>query len=257
MFRLRVIAPFATFRPTAPFLTPSAAYGLILNVAGIESRFDDGRSLMTLMESDLPHCEIALGAVNLPKVHSVYQHLHNYPVGNEPVQDPECPGRKIRAKELGLRRAKGAKYNIQPVRREFLSGLDAYICLRANDTLEREVRDGLREGAQTTVEGRLRYGIPFLGDNCFMVDVLREEREPKTRAYWYRKLGPADTEPAIRRCRLTACIDRADMTRTIAYLYAPDQQPNRDPPGDDYWTLVAPPPAPTTKHGGPKRRRNS
>jgi CRISPR-associated protein Cst2 len=46
VFLIRLDAPFAAFRPytagwfrpTAAFLTPSAAYGLLLNVAGIESR---------------------------------------------------------------------------------------------------------------------------------------------------------------------------------------------------------------------------
>ena len=51
MMRLRIRAPFAAFRhftagsyrPTAPFITPSAAYGLLLNLAGVETRFDDGK----------------------------------------------------------------------------------------------------------------------------------------------------------------------------------------------------------------------
>ena len=62
-------APFAvfrtftagSFRPTAPFMTPSAAYGLLLNLAGIEMRDDDGASEMTLIRSGLPHATIALG----------------------------------------------------------------------------------------------------------------------------------------------------------------------------------------------------
>ena len=53
MIRLRVKAPFAAFRyftagsyrPTAPFVTPSAAYGLLLNLAGFDTRYDDGKWL--------------------------------------------------------------------------------------------------------------------------------------------------------------------------------------------------------------------
>src|ERR1017187_95754 len=108
MLRIRVKAPFAAFRsftagsyrPTMPFLTPSAAYGLALNLAAVESRFDDGKSPMTLMRRDLPALEMALGAVTLPEVHSIYQQLHNYPVG---------ASGKERAGDC-----KGAKYNIQP-----------------------------------------------------------------------------------------------------------------------------------------------
>src|SRR5829696_6921703 len=89
MLFLYVEAPFATFRtftagsyrPTAPFITPSAAYGLLLNVAGIESRRDDGKSVMTLTAAGLPEVEVAVGAVRVPELQSLYQQLHNYPVG--------------------------------------------------------------------------------------------------------------------------------------------------------------------------------
>ena len=71
MLTLRVKAPFATFRPlsagsfrpTAPFITPTAAYGLLLNIAGIESRQEDAREVMTLMRDDLPAFRLAIGQV--------------------------------------------------------------------------------------------------------------------------------------------------------------------------------------------------
>jgi CRISPR-associated protein Cas5t len=165
MICLYVQAPFAVFRPftagslrpTAGFITPSAAYGLALNIAGIESRLDDGKSPMTLMRSDLPRVKIALGALCFPRVQSLYQQAHNYPVG----------------KEAGARfapQARGNKYNITPVRRELLSNLRAYICLDENPNLEQKVRNGMLGQYNAA-----RYGIPFLGDNNFMIDVLREE----------------------------------------------------------------------------------
>src|SRR3954447_3676048 len=75
MLCLYVQAPFAAcrtftagwYRPTATFLTPSAAYGLILNVAGIESRLREedaehgGRAPATLMQVGLPQVNLALG----------------------------------------------------------------------------------------------------------------------------------------------------------------------------------------------------
>lgn len=235
MLCLRVKAPFAAFRtftagsyrPTAPFVTPSAAYGLILNVAGIESRYDDGHIPITLMRPGLPRVELALGAITLPEVQSIYQQLHNYPVGTTG---------KERASEC-----KGAKYNIQPIRREFLSGFDAYICLRGNDALEEQVRKGLRGGTQWAPEGRPRYGIPFLGDNSFMVDVLREEPSPKP-AYWYMRLRDDDSGPVDGCCRLTVWIDRADMTCTRALLYAPTKDSIAPVPDwDEAWTLLEAP----------------
>jgi len=233
MLCLRIKAPFAAFRtftagsyrPTAPFVTPSAAYGLALNLAGIESRYDDGRAPMTLMRPGLPSVEIALGAITFPEVQSIFQQLHNYPVGTSG---------KDRAEEC-----KGAKYNIQPIRREFLSGLDAYICLRGSRNLEEQVRVGLRERARWAPEGHSRYGVPFLGDNSFMIDVLREEALPGP-AFWYKRVAPGDTGPIEGRCRLTVWIDRADMTRTQVHLYAPTTTADSAIP-EDAWTPIFPP----------------
>jgi CRISPR-associated protein Cas5t len=233
MLCLRVKAPFATFRtftagsyrPTAPFITPSAAYGLALNVAGIESRFDDGRTPMTLTRLGLPRVQIALGAITFPEAQSIYQQLHNYPVGTTGQEHAAA--------------CKGAKYNIQPVRREFLSGLDGYICLRENAELEERMREGLQEGGRWAPGGHDRYGIPFLGDNNFMIDVLKEEPLPG-RAHWYRRLAKDDSGLSDRQCRLTVWINRGDMSQTQAFLYAPLKDAVLEIP-ESAWTLLDPP----------------
>lgn len=233
MLCLRVKAPFAAFRvftagayrPTAPFITPSAAYGLALNVAGIETRFDDGRTPMTLTRLGLPRVQIALGAISFPEVQSVYQQLHNYPVGTTGQEHADA--------------CKGAKYNIQPVRREFLSGLDAYICLRENAALEEQVRGALREGGRWCPGRNYRYGIPFLGDNNFMIDILKEEPLPG-RAHWYRRLAKEDSGLSDRQCRLTVWINRSDMSQTQAFLYAPLKDAVSEIP-ESAWTLLDPP----------------
>jgi CRISPR-associated protein Cas5t len=214
MICLYVQAPFGvfrffatgSFRPTAGFITHSAAYGLVLNLAGIESRFDDGKSTMTLMSPDLPHVKIALAALCFPQVQSLYQQTHNYPVG----------------KEAGARYAplaKGNKYNITPVRKEFLSNLHSYICLDGNRELEQGVRDGLEGKFNVT-----RYGLPFLGDNNFMVDVLREEKDRQP-AYWYEKIAENDSKgPRPRTTRLTLTIDRQNMAKTTSALFSPSSE---------------------------------
>jgi len=233
MLWLRVKAPFATFRtltagsyrPTAPFITPSSAYGLVLNIAGIESRFDDGRTPMTLTRLGLPRVQIALGAITFPEVQSIYQQLHNYPVGTTGQEHAAA--------------CKGAKYNIQPVRREFLSGLDAYICLRGNAGLEAQVREGLQEGGRWAPGGHFRYGIPFLGDNNFMIDVLKEEPSPGL-AYWYRRLTKDHDELSVRQCRLTVWIDRSDLSQTRALLYVPLKDAVAEIP-ESAWTSFEPP----------------
>src|SRR5256885_1406244 len=108
------------YRPTATFLTPSAAYGLLLNVAGVETRLREeeaGHSSnvpTTLIRPDLPEVSLALGAPALrlrggraipvppgeryPAVQQMYQQLHNYPVGTSGQERAES--------------AKGNKYNI-------------------------------------------------------------------------------------------------------------------------------------------------
>src|SRR5947209_8380815 len=98
MLFLYLEAPFAAcrtftagwYRPTATFLTPSAAYGLLLNIARIESRLregevgHDGKTPATYMKGGLPTCRIAVGAADgaYPRLHSMYQQLHTYPVGS-------------------------------------------------------------------------------------------------------------------------------------------------------------------------------
>ena len=104
MICLYLQAPFAAcryftagwYRPAATFVTPSAVYGLILNVAGIESRLreedegHDGRTPASLMRRGLPAMRIAIGvpereggASPYPLVQTMYQQLHNYPVGKD------------------------------------------------------------------------------------------------------------------------------------------------------------------------------
>ena len=233
MLRLRVKAPFATFRsfaagayrPTAPFMTPSAAYGLLLNVAGIDTRRDDGTSPMTVTAMGLPAAEIAIGAVRLPTVQTVYQQLHNYPVGAVSPAASE--------------RSRGTKPNIQPIRREYLSDLDGYVCLQGNPDLEERVREGLRLGVAYQPDDSPRYGLPFLGDNSFTLSVLREEAEPEG-AYWYvlanREQGPNVPNP----CRLTVWVDRASSAKTVVRLYGRQEMAEIEPPAGA-WTAISPP----------------
>lgn len=226
MICLYIQAPFAvfrtftagSFRPTAGFITPSAAYGLLLNIAGIESRLDDGKSPMTLMERDLPSAKIALGALTFPQVHSLYQQAHNYPVGKTGAEHAPA--------------TKGSKYNITPIRREFLSDIRAYICLEDNPDLAERVRNGLRGGHNSS-----RYGLPFLGDNNFLIDILREEagRQP---AYWYEKVTESGAQsPRPRTTRLTITINRQNMANTTSALFFPRSEPQVDIPENAWVNL--------------------
>ena len=248
MLYLYLEAPFAAcrtftagwYRPTATFLTPSAAYGLLLNVAGIESRLreseegHDGKAPATYMRAviadwrfgqrGLPPCRLALGAVDdeYPRLQSVYQQLHTYPVGSTG---------KARADDC-----KGNKYNITPVRREFLSDLRAVIALDGNTELENRIRAGLRNEFSGD-----RYGVPFLGDNAFLLDRLEEVAWPTTRfeTNWYEKLGSETIQARPRATRLTILIDRADLSKTQSALFAPMPESSTKVP-DSAWSSINP-----------------
>jgi CRISPR-associated protein Cas5t len=256
MLCLYVQAPFAAcrsftagwYRPTATFLTPSAAYGLVLNVAGIESRLreeeegHDGGTAASLMRPGLPPLRLALGVpaspsgAPFPLVQTIYQQLHNYPVGTSGSERAES--------------AHGSKYNITPVRREFLTGLQAVIALDDKPDLEDRIRRGLRGELNSR-----RYGLPFLGDDAYLVDRL-EICSSIPSAYWYERITEATgTGPRPRTTRLTILIDRADLSRTTSALYAPTEEPSTTIP-PTAWTLLEPPapePAPPPRRGRGKQ----
>ena len=240
MLQLYLKAPFAAcrwftagwYRPTSGFLTPSAAYGFLLNVAGIESRLSeheadhDGSVPATLMRSDLPQCRIALGlpeGASLPRAQSIFQQLHNYPVGRDAGMSPEI--------------AKGNKNNVTPVRREFLTDLQAIIAMEAStddSEFESRVVRGLR--------GELnhdRYGLPFVGDNNLLPDSVTVV-QGVARARWYERVPAGEIGgPRQHVTRMTIWVDRGDMSRTRSALYAPAEAPAPNPP-DTAWTALGP-----------------
>jgi CRISPR-associated protein Cas5t len=226
---LRVRAPFAAYRPlqagvfraTSPFLPPSAAYGLVLNLAGVETRAP-GASAVTQVREDVPLLRIALGVPGkLPEVASLYQQLHTYPVGNSGKERKE--------------RMHGAKYWIAPARRELLVDLDAIIGVEsADEALLAEVGRGLRGERKER-----RYGLPFAGDNNFLFDRIDLLAGPPA-AHWYARLE-RESGPRRGSCRLTVGIDRADASRTTTVLMAPIGEPTPEPPEAAWtWTPRAP-----------------
>ena len=258
MLRLYIEAPFAAFRPftagwyrpTAAFMTPSAAYGLALNLAGVETRRDDGLSPMMVTVFDLPPARIALGAASgrMPTVQTLFQQLHNYTVGKgSKVDDPDNPGVKAYQGDIAKRRVKGNKFNITPVRREFLSDLRAIVAIDFFDRpdVEAAIRAALSPNPPS--QATPRYGLPFLGDNAFLpskIKVIEDSIEAK----WFERLTDAADSSRIEgivpnSTRLTIWIDRQDMSRTKSALYAPMSPASVEPP-DLAWTHIDPPKAP-------------
>lgn len=215
---LRIRAPFAAFRgfqagvyrATSPIMPPSAALGLVLNLAGIEMRDSTNRQT-TLIRADIPCLKLAIGTVTEtePEVCTLYQQLHSYPVG--------ASGKELAA------RTHGAKYWIVPVRREFLVGLDMVLGIQADKELIEQIKKGLRGELGTP-----RYGLPFAGDNNFLFDRIDILNQPPE-TYWYVQMQP-DDPPMRGSYRLTVGIDRADNSKTTSFLYAPLATPTAEPP---------------------------
>lgn len=218
--RFGAFRPFVSgsFRPTAGFITHSAAYGLLLNIAGIETRHDDGQSVMTLTKPDLPTVRLALAALSFPERHQTLQQLHNYPIGTSGKEH--------------AKNTKGSKYNIIPVKREFLSGIRAYISMDGNDDLENRIDEGLSGKVNR------KYGLPFLGDNNYLIDRFEpvSEIEP---AWWYERLDEDDVGIRENSARLTTTINRADLSLTQSFLFAPTDSRQTDPPEKAWVRLPA------------------
>lgn len=225
---LRVRAPFAAYRwmqagvyratfPTIPF---SAARGLVLNLAGIETR-GDRTGITTLPALDAPCVRLAIGAIREPEVATVYQQLHGYPVGNS--------GEKL--KPL----ARGSKYWISPARREVLVGLDVMIGVESADpALPDRIERGLRgELAEP------RYGLPFAGDNSFLFDSIDVLGAPIP-VRWLVPVQPGGG-PSKGANRLTIGIDREDSSKTTTVLMAPMIEATEIPPDSAWvWTPERP-----------------
>jgi len=226
---LRLEAPFAAFRwlqagvyrGTFPVIPPSAAWGLALNIAGIETR-GDVNEVTTPIRSDAPHLDIAVGIVVQGARSTLYQQLHGYPVGNS--------GKELQA------RAHGQKYWIAPAKREILAGLVCVIGVRGASTIIESIPQGL--AGNLNVE---RYGLPFAGDNQFLysrIDVI----ETDDSARWFVPVGPGETPKES--TRLTTLIDRRDASRTAAPLFAPTSAPCACP--SDAWIEIGPSAATTS-----------
>lgn len=219
---LRVRAPFAAFRwlqagvyrATSPTIPPSAAWGLVLNVAGVDTRDATSRTV-TIRRKDVPSFEVSVGEVTEPQKSTLYQQLHGYPVGNS-------------GKDLASR-SHGSKYWIAPVRRDLLADLDLVIGIRgALPELRTQIERGL-SGLTS------RYGLPFLGDNNLLIDRI-DLLDESVAARWYSRVdSSAGRTPDS--CRLTVEIDREDSSRTQSAIYARTCVASDTPPAAA-WTLV-------------------
>ena len=133
---VRRLPPFhgGWYRPTATFLTPSAAYGLALNLAAVETpprRRPLGHDRHR--RSACRPAGIALGAVDRSRRPDALPAA------------PQLPGRGLGQGAEGRRPGEQVQHHHRPPRVPLR--LDAYICLDGNPSLEGRVRAGLAAGA--------------------------------------------------------------------------------------------------------------
>lgn len=217
-------APFAAYRflqagvyrASSPTIPPSAAWGLLLNCAAIETR-GSVDELTTPIRDDAPRLRVAVGLVRAAGVATLYQQLHTYPVSKE-------LGKDLKAS------THGAKHWIAPGRREVLVDLQAVIGARGTT----EILDQIRAGISGTL-GAPRYGLPFAGDNNFLFDRL-EVVDLAPAVHWYTPVV-GDGPPREDTTRVTVAIDRRDASRTQTALVAPAPNATSRPP-DEAWFWV-------------------
>lgn len=218
---IRIRAPFAAFRyfqagvyrATSPIIPHSAAWGLVLNLAGIEIRTNQENPI-TEIDPAAPKLMIAIGSVRHAERNTLYQQLHSYPVGNS-------------GKDFAPR-TKGTKYWIAPVKREILTDLDAMIGVRSEN---QELLSKVVEGLKGSLSLR-RYGLPFAGDNNLLFDRIDivDFAEP---SFWYVPVTE-DQLPCKDSCRLSVKIDRLDSSKSVAMLFAPERTKSQHPP-EEAW----------------------
>ena len=149
-------APFAAFRPfksfelcpTADFITHSAAYGLLLGLAGIER--EDKESFAD--------ARIVIGRKHPAKKGRIFQQL--------------IDGKRELAHD------EGGDFNLRPFWREVLYDLEGYVGLD-HPALEEFVDKGIRHPSTLSY-----WGLPFMGDNNFLLE-RAEIHETPTPCRWF------------------------------------------------------------------------
>lgn len=146
----------------------------------------------------------------LPGKGVLFQQLHALPVGS--------------TNKHRIPLTKGNKHHISPGRRQLLYGIRGVCVVRGDAAFEAQLTAAFQETPWTLEDGGPRYGIPFLGDNSFMLEELElAELKPDHMAEWLVRLDP-DGEweeglDARAPFRLTLWADRAGMKSTRSAFF--------------------------------------
>ena len=225
MIVLLIRGPFARFQPlsagtyraTMRFMPHSAAYGLVLHLAGIESRLEDPRFSGNPGSAGPSSGEVSgRGGRALPGR-----------AGWLPA-DPQLPRRDHAGKDHAAD-CFGQKYNVQFVKREYLTDLNAAIAVEAGEELIDRIREGVLGGTSRAGDNR---GVVFLGDRDFEASHISvSDKVPAS--YWYEPVSRDQRIGDVRHSTyLTVRIDRSDSSKTISKLFCPVSTPTSEIPAE-------------------------
>lgn len=208
---LRVQAPMAVSRPlvtnhqrgTYQVLSPSLIYGLICNIAGIETRIMKEGSVSYTMRDDVPPIDFNIGYTKMPITSTVYEHTLKLMQNSNELA------------KLGDARINKCRQSIQPKRTSYLYGIDMYIIVHADEHIIRRIHrymDGILDPMMNTPD--MRYGGLFLGsNNCILSSLAVVDTVPE-KLYWMVDTTSDTKETHIISSMLPIWIDREFPTKT-------------------------------------------
>ena len=199
-------APFGAFRPlktvelatTTEFITYSAAYGLLLGLAGVDRQ----------RKKEFAGTRIAIGCKRLPRIGRTFQQL--------------IQGKRVMSGD-------GGQLNLRPFWREVLFDLEGYIGLD-NPSLEALVTEGINE--PTTLD---YWGLPFMGDNNFFLERIEVRDKPELCQWFYPFTGNR-LQRGGRLHFLSVWTDYEANTRSRGLLFTLTQQ--QESPPLDAWIHI-------------------
>ena len=214
-------APFGAFKPfqsielhaTADFITPSAAYGLLLGLAGIDCHVDYER------KREFLDARIAIGQKHRPLPGRLLQQLHKMPAGS--------------VSQETLDRAKGNKPKIDIFRRDHLCRLEGYIGVR-HEKLEALVRKGIEEPATLNY-----WGLPFMGDNNFFLERLDAKDRPD-RCRWFYPFKEHNLREGERLYYFSVWTDYEPNPTSYSRLFALSEMKDSLEKDDEAWISIGP-----------------
>ncbi len=251
MIAIRYAAPFGVFRDFSAgyfrgsfrFASYSALYGLVLNLMGIEMRevseglprFSMASAVVAAEAGRHSFCPGSSPTPELPGSAVLFQQLHTLPVGS--------------TNRHRIPLTKGAKHHISPGRREVLVGIRGICLVRSDDDFEARLGQALESPPEVLESGQPRYGVPFLGDNSFMLEELVETPLDEREVDWLVENGSGGEDELFEELgpmalgsvpfRLSIWADRRGMLDTRSGFFRRQRGVLAEPP-DSAWVEVGP-----------------